>query len=194
MVVDGNGSTNKWREKETEGENNLRTLECLRGRLLAERVASKAAKDDAEFMENKLMELEKQLSTETELRNKAEKKLKLLMKKMKSMNIASLLKSSTSTSSDLGEPGKQNSDSQISKLVKCSMSQEGISDSSTTRLLPVRIATIVFSRKNLEKLKTMKQDKFKRKDKTTFKRKNPAKFRTKDTENRCLFRLLSDKL
>ncbi|XP_026427756.1 uncharacterized protein LOC113323638 [Papaver somniferum] len=130
MVVDGNG-TNKWREKEMEGENNLRTLECFRGRLLAERVASKAAKDDAEFMENKLMELEKQLSTETELRNKAEKKLKLLMKKMKS---ASLVKSSTSTSSDLGEPEKQNSDLQISKLVQCSTSQEGISDSSITRV------------------------------------------------------------
>ncbi|KAI3874483.1 hypothetical protein MKX03_004813 [Papaver bracteatum] len=133
MVVDGNG-TNKWREKEMEGENNLRTLECLRGRLLAERVASKEAKDDAEFMRNKLMELEKQLSTETELRNKAEKKLKLLMKKMKYMNIASLVKSSTSTSLDLGEPGKQNSDSQISKLLKCSTSQEGISDGSTTRV------------------------------------------------------------
>ncbi|RZC82669.1 hypothetical protein C5167_045451 [Papaver somniferum] len=158
MVVDGNG-TNKWREKEMEGENNLRTLECFRGRLLAERVASKAAKDDAEFMENKLMELEKQLSTETELRNKAEKKLKLLMKKMKS---ASLVKSSTSTSSDLGEPEKQNSDLQISKLVQCSTSQEGISDSSITRLILVRIATIVFSRINQENVK--------RKDNVTFKR------------------------
>ncbi|RZC93235.1 hypothetical protein C5167_029309 [Papaver somniferum] len=70
MVVDDGNRTNKWREKEMEGENNLRTLECLRGRLLAEIVASKAAKDDAEFMENKLMELEKQLSTETELQTR----------------------------------------------------------------------------------------------------------------------------
>ncbi|MCL7045648.1 hypothetical protein MKW94_005835 [Papaver nudicaule] len=131
MVVDGNGS-NKWREKEMEGENNLRTLECLRGRLLAERVASKSAKDDADFMENKLMELEKQLSIETELRNRAQKKLKLLLKKMKSMNS---VKSSSTTFSDHREPEKQNSDSQISKPVKFSTpSQEGISDGSITRV------------------------------------------------------------
>ncbi|KAI3995268.1 hypothetical protein MKX01_032070 [Papaver californicum] len=117
-----------------EGENNLRTLECLRGRLLAERLASKSAKDDAEFMENKLMELEKQLSIETELRNKAEKKLKLLMRKMKSMNIASPGKISYTTSSDLREPEKQNSDPQISRPVKCNISQDGISDSSTTNV------------------------------------------------------------
>ncbi|KAI3939257.1 hypothetical protein MKX01_002125 [Papaver californicum] len=123
-----------FREKEMEAENNLRTLECLRGRLLAERLASKSAKDDAEFMEHKLTELEKQLSIDTELRNKAEKKLKLLVRKMKSMNIASPVKSSYTTSSGLREPDKQNSDSQISKPVKCSTSQDEISDSSTTNV------------------------------------------------------------
>lgn len=33
-----------------EANDNLRTIECLRGRLIAERQASRAAKDDAELM------------------------------------------------------------------------------------------------------------------------------------------------
>lgn len=33
-----------------EGDNGIRTVECLRGRLLAERVASKAAKEEADLM------------------------------------------------------------------------------------------------------------------------------------------------
>ena len=37
-----------------EGDNGLRTVECLRGRLLAERQASWIAKEQAELMGNKV--------------------------------------------------------------------------------------------------------------------------------------------
>lgn len=37
-----------------EGDDGLRTVECLRGRLLAERQASRTAKEDAELMGNKV--------------------------------------------------------------------------------------------------------------------------------------------
>ena len=37
-----------------EGDDGLRTVECLRGRLFAERQASKTAKEDAELMGNKV--------------------------------------------------------------------------------------------------------------------------------------------
>lgn len=42
------------REK-IENEDSLRTVECLRGRLLAERVASRNAKEEVEQMENKVL-------------------------------------------------------------------------------------------------------------------------------------------
>ncbi|MBA0731087.1 hypothetical protein Golax_020404 [Gossypium laxum] len=60
-----------------ERDEGLRTLKCLRGRLLAERQASKTAKEDAELMGNKVIELEKKLKEETKVMNKAEKRLKL---------------------------------------------------------------------------------------------------------------------
>lgn len=41
-------------DKKMEKEDGLRTVECLRGRLIAERAASKRAKEDAEFMGNKV--------------------------------------------------------------------------------------------------------------------------------------------
>ncbi|XP_060174543.1 uncharacterized protein LOC132605401 isoform X1 [Lycium barbarum] len=78
----------KWSEKKMEKEDGLRTVECLRGRLIAERAASRKAKEDAEFMGNKLIELETKLREETRSRNKAEKKLKYFMKKLESMNIS----------------------------------------------------------------------------------------------------------
>lgn len=37
-----------------EKEDSLRTVECLRGRLIAERAASRKAKEDAELMGNKV--------------------------------------------------------------------------------------------------------------------------------------------
>ncbi|RQP01485.1 hypothetical protein POPTR_016G082700v4 [Populus trichocarpa] len=73
--------------KKMEGEDSLRTLECLRGRLLAERQASKIAKEEAELMGNKLIELEDKLREEIKLRKKAEKKHKFLMKKLESLKI-----------------------------------------------------------------------------------------------------------
>ncbi|KAK4377669.1 hypothetical protein RND71_003965 [Anisodus tanguticus] len=71
-----------------EKEDGLRTVGCLRGRLIAERAASRKAKEDAELMANKLIELETKLRVETRSRNKAEKKLKYFMKKLESMNIS----------------------------------------------------------------------------------------------------------
>ncbi|KAJ6864851.1 hypothetical protein NC651_035426 [Populus alba x Populus x berolinensis] len=73
--------------KKMEGEDSLRTLECLRGRLLAERQASKIAKEEAELMGSKLIELEDKLREEIKLRKKAEKKHKFLMKKLESLKI-----------------------------------------------------------------------------------------------------------
>ncbi|KAG5582944.1 hypothetical protein H5410_053571 [Solanum commersonii] len=70
-----------------EKEDGLRTVECLRGRLIAERAASKKAKEDAELMGNKLIELETKLKEESKSRNKAEKKFKYFIKKLESMNI-----------------------------------------------------------------------------------------------------------
>ncbi|XP_010037895.1 uncharacterized protein LOC104426515 isoform X2 [Eucalyptus grandis] len=70
------------------GDNSsLTLLECLRGRLLAERQASRAAKDDAEFMVQKLTELEEKLREEIRLRDKAEKRLKFLRGKLETANI-----------------------------------------------------------------------------------------------------------
>ncbi|GMI71354.1 hypothetical protein HRI_000804700 [Hibiscus trionum] len=77
-----------------ESDEGLRTVECLKGRLLAERQASKTAKQDAELMGNKLMELEKELKEETKLRNKAEKRLKLLRKKLESLKLLPSLEES----------------------------------------------------------------------------------------------------
>ncbi|KAM0023017.1 hypothetical protein Hdeb2414_s0023g00634961 [Helianthus debilis subsp. tardiflorus] len=79
--------TSKWRDKIMEGAEGLRTVECLRGRLLAERAASKAANDESEQITKKLIELEKQLKMEIRSRNKAEKRLRFLMKKLDSLNI-----------------------------------------------------------------------------------------------------------
>ncbi|KAI3809390.1 hypothetical protein L1987_25362 [Smallanthus sonchifolius] len=78
----------KWSDKRMEKDEGLRTVECLRGRLLAERAASKAANDESEQISKKVTELEKQLKMEIKSRNKAEKRLKFLMKKLDSLNIS----------------------------------------------------------------------------------------------------------
>ncbi|KAG8063822.1 hypothetical protein GUJ93_ZPchr0003g17780 [Zizania palustris] len=65
----------------------MRTVECLRGRLLAERVASKAAKEEADQLANRLDELEKKLSDEIKIRNKAERRLRRAIKKLESLKI-----------------------------------------------------------------------------------------------------------
>ncbi|KAK7393605.1 hypothetical protein VNO78_22163 [Psophocarpus tetragonolobus] len=79
-----------WSSKKVEDEGlNLNTVDCLRGRLLAERQASRVAKMEAESMGNKLVELEKLLREEIKLRDKAERRLKLLKKKLESYNRSS---------------------------------------------------------------------------------------------------------
>lgn len=87
MTFEGNAN-GKLSEKKMEEEDSLRKVECLRGRLLAERVASRNAKEEAENMGNKVIELETKLREETKSRNKAEKKLKFLIKKLESKNIS----------------------------------------------------------------------------------------------------------
>ncbi|KAL8094710.1 hypothetical protein AgCh_036288 [Apium graveolens] len=67
----------------------LKTVECLRGRLLAERGASRVAHQEAHQLAQKLIELENQLRREIKSRNRAEEKLKSLIKKLESINISS---------------------------------------------------------------------------------------------------------
>ncbi|XP_058214466.1 uncharacterized protein LOC131325960 [Rhododendron vialii] len=88
MIAGGNVD-GKLSGKKMEGDEDLRTVECLRGRLVAERAASRVAKEDAEQMENKLTELENKMRAEIKSRNRAEKRLKLLMKKLDSLNLSS---------------------------------------------------------------------------------------------------------
>ncbi|EOA27940.1 hypothetical protein CARUB_v10024110mg [Capsella rubella] len=69
--------------EEEEDKEGLRTVECLRGRLLAERQVSRSAKEEAELITKKMEELERNLKEEIRLREKAEKRLKYLVKKLK---------------------------------------------------------------------------------------------------------------
>ncbi|KAL8210526.1 hypothetical protein R6Q57_004963 [Mikania cordata] len=84
-MVDDESLPGKWSDKRMEEDEGLRTVECLRGRLLAERAASKAANDESEQISKKVAELENQLKMEIKSRNKAVKKLKFLMKKLDSL-------------------------------------------------------------------------------------------------------------
>ncbi|MFQ6660578.1 hypothetical protein Gotur_029048, partial [Gossypium turneri] len=92
-------TSNAGGEKRVGGDDGMRTVECLRGRLLAERQASKIAKQDAQLLESKLLELENKLKEETKLRNKAEKRFKLLKKKLESLKILPNLDESEKSSS-----------------------------------------------------------------------------------------------
>ncbi|CAH8387286.1 unnamed protein product [Eruca vesicaria subsp. sativa] len=74
-----NSASKKMEEEEKE---DLRTVECLRGRLLAERQLSRSVKDEAELITRKMEELERYLKEEIRLREKAERRLKFLMKKL----------------------------------------------------------------------------------------------------------------
>ncbi|KAL7612407.1 uncharacterized protein LOC111916426 [Lactuca sativa] len=95
--------TAKWSDKMMEGDEGLRTVECLRGRLLAERAASKVANDESEQIGKKVIELEKQLQMEIKSRNKAEKRLKFLMKKLNSLNISYVSADESSSFSEKSE-------------------------------------------------------------------------------------------
>ncbi|XP_039786618.1 uncharacterized protein LOC120652762 [Panicum virgatum] len=82
-----------------EGGGGMRTVECLRGRLLAERVASKAAKEEADQLAKRLDELEKKLADEVKVRNKAERRLRRAIKKLESLKILDVELSDGSISS-----------------------------------------------------------------------------------------------
>lgn len=95
--------TAKWSHKRTEEDEGLRTVECLRGRLLAERAASKAANDESEQIAKKVIELEKQLKMEIKSRNRAEKRLKFLMEKLESLKISYVSADESSSFSEKSE-------------------------------------------------------------------------------------------
>ncbi|THG06655.1 hypothetical protein TEA_005278 [Camellia sinensis var. sinensis] len=158
-----------------EGDDGLRTTECLRGRLLAERAASRAAKEDAEQLGNKvslsslslslslshthtrththiykvykvcdftylsllqLIELENQLRLETKSRNRAEKRLKFLIKKLESLNISYVSEDSEHSSmvekSDMSSVSSSPSSSssspktKITNTLKCDTEEESV--------------------------------------------------------------------
>ncbi|KAH0454812.1 hypothetical protein IEQ34_016736 [Dendrobium chrysotoxum] len=71
----------------SDAQDGIKTVECLRGRLLAEREASKTAKAEADHMAKRLAELEKQLEEEMKHRERAEKRLKLALKKLESLKV-----------------------------------------------------------------------------------------------------------
>ncbi|XP_010253441.1 PREDICTED: uncharacterized protein LOC104594710 [Nelumbo nucifera] len=115
-----------WREKMMKGDNGLKTIECLRGRLLAERVASRVAREEAELMGNKLIELERRIRAEIRSRNRAERKLKLLTKKLESLKLPHVLdwsssseKSEDSRSSSTTSSGRKDPDP-----IKCGCIEE----------------------------------------------------------------------
>ncbi|TXG59089.1 hypothetical protein EZV62_016918 [Acer yangbiense] len=85
-------------EKMVEANDDLRTVESLRGRLLAERQASRVANEEAEQLGNKLIELENQLKQETKMRKKADKKLNFLKKKLESLKMLPILEESEQSS------------------------------------------------------------------------------------------------
>ncbi|VAH89617.1 unnamed protein product [Triticum turgidum subsp. durum] len=82
------------------GAGGMRTVECLRGRLLAERVASKAAKEEADQLAARLDELEKRLSDEVKIRDRAERRLRRAIKRLESLKILDVGSSIGSLSSN----------------------------------------------------------------------------------------------
>uniref|UniRef100_A0ACD5XJM1 Uncharacterized protein n=1 Tax=Avena sativa TaxID=4498 RepID=A0ACD5XJM1_AVESA len=81
------------------GGGGMRTVECLRGRLQAERVASKAAKEEADRLATRLDELEKKLADEVKTRNKAERRLRRAIKRMEALKTLDMQPSETSVGS-----------------------------------------------------------------------------------------------
>ncbi|PIN15002.1 hypothetical protein CDL12_12363 [Handroanthus impetiginosus] len=103
-MTERDDSDAKYSENQTEEEDNVRKVNCLRGRLLAERMASRNAREEADKLGKKLVELENQLKEEAKLRNRAEKKLKFLMKRLESMNISYVTDESQSSVSSKSSP------------------------------------------------------------------------------------------
>lgn len=115
--------------KEVEGDDGLKTLKCLRGRLLAERAVSRAANEEADKLGSKLIELENKLKEEVKLRKKAEKRLRSLIKKLEALKIVYVV--SDESSSDHSSPlGK----SDLGSLSSSSSSSTGYSFSYSDKL------------------------------------------------------------
>ncbi|KAF2580497.1 hypothetical protein F2Q68_00001537 [Brassica cretica] len=121
-------------EEEEEEKEGLRTVECLRGRLLAERQVSRSAKEEAELITKKMEELEEHLKEEIRLREKAEKRLKYLMRKLESIkgsrssessSEASCL-SSVSTSASKEEEEKETHENENVKEDKIDQATENV--------------------------------------------------------------------
>ncbi|KAF3331679.1 hypothetical protein FCM35_KLT03085 [Carex littledalei] len=108
-------SSNQCRDDDAE---KLRTVECLRGRLQSERVASKEAKEVTQVIGKKLDELEKRLSEEINSRNKAEKRLRHALKKLESLKILDLPDSSGGSFSSYSSLATEGFDDKRSSSVK----------------------------------------------------------------------------
>ncbi|CAL9106027.1 unnamed protein product [Musa textilis] len=91
------------REKEDAGS---RIVDSLRGRLLAERVATKAAKEEAESLAKRLEELERELAEEIRCRRRAEKRLKHALTKLESLKLAEERSCSSSQCSAMVNSGQ----------------------------------------------------------------------------------------
>ncbi|KAK1409820.1 hypothetical protein QVD17_36351 [Tagetes erecta] len=112
--------TSKWSNRiMKEDEGGLRTIECLRGRLFAERAASKAANHESQQINKKVIELEKQLKMEIKSRNKAEKRLNFLMKKLQSLNISYVSSADDESSEKSVISSVSSSNTQLTKISKC---------------------------------------------------------------------------
>ncbi|KAJ8503788.1 hypothetical protein OPV22_004674 [Ensete ventricosum] len=107
------------------------TVACLRGRLLAERVASKAAKEEAEKLAKRLEELERKLDEEIKCRNRAEKRRKCAIKKLESLKVsdgrdqADIPSSSVSSSSPRCFLGHQRLDRDMCSSVTADLGHHG---------------------------------------------------------------------
>ncbi|KAK4765796.1 hypothetical protein SAY87_007438 [Trapa incisa] len=131
-----------WSAKGMEEDEGLkRTIECLRGRLVAERQCSRAAKENADQLDKKLKELEDKLREESKMRDTAEKKLRLLERKLESLkasgkqpsssvsenSLTSSCDSSVATTVASGafkRPQEPESDSQIRSLMRKNMDHD----------------------------------------------------------------------
>ncbi|KAJ8747078.1 hypothetical protein K2173_014485 [Erythroxylum novogranatense] len=162
--------------KKLEGEDGFNTVECLRARLLAERQASRVAKENAEMMGNKLVELENKLREETKLMKKAGKKLKCLNKKLESLNISPALQgsdrssssencgsscTSSSSSSDSKDPHNsesraQNKIPEASRNSKDDISEISISSNQSHCSVPVEEISIFGDRSDISFSTTLK--------------------------------------
>ncbi|MED6224546.1 hypothetical protein PIB30_085202 [Stylosanthes scabra] len=90
VTIEDHTLSGKKKEGSVDQGLNLNTVECLRGRLLAERHASRVAKEQAESMDKKLVELERMIKEEIKLRERAQSKLRFLKKKFETLNISSI--------------------------------------------------------------------------------------------------------